>query len=140
MAPIPRLVVDTNVVFTGLTQSGGAAGIIVEAWLAGTIQCFVTNAVAYEYFDVLARKLSERRWLQLEPVLARLLECATFVDVHYRWRPSSPDPGDEHLIDCALNAGALLVTSNVRDFARAESVLGLRIMTPVDYVRWYAGL
>jgi len=30
-----RLVVDTNVVFEGLTSSGSASDLIVTAWLAG---------------------------------------------------------------------------------------------------------
>jgi predicted nucleic acid-binding protein len=34
-SPLLRIVVDTNVVFEGLTQQGGAAGLIIDAWLAG---------------------------------------------------------------------------------------------------------
>ena len=40
--------------------------------------------------------------------------------IHYSWRPMSPDPGDEHVIDCAMNAGATVVTWNVRDFKAAR--------------------
>ncbi|PIZ26050.1 MAG: toxin-antitoxin system toxin component, PIN family protein, partial [Chloroflexi bacterium CG_4_10_14_0_8_um_filter_57_5] len=32
---IKRVVVDTNVLFEGLTRKGGAAGLVVDAWLAG---------------------------------------------------------------------------------------------------------
>ena len=28
-----RAVIDTNVVFEGLTKQGGVAGVIIEAWL-----------------------------------------------------------------------------------------------------------
>ena len=30
---VPRVVIDTNVLFEGLTKQGGAAGLIVDAWL-----------------------------------------------------------------------------------------------------------
>ena len=50
------------------------------------------------------------------------------------WRPSSPDPGDDFVIDCAMNAGAIVVTSNVRDFRKAQSALGLRVLTPVELI------
>lgn len=53
-----RVVIDTNVVFEGLTKQGGACGLIIDAWRAGLIKACVTNALAYEYEDVLARKLS----------------------------------------------------------------------------------
>ena len=134
-----RVVIDTNVVFEGLTKKGGAAGLIVDAWLAGLVRVYVSNALAYEYADVLSRKLSEARWQRLKPVLGTLLSRAQFVTIYYSWRPVSPDPGDDHLVDCALNAGAIVVTSNVRDFRTAEESLGLRVMTPVEAVIHLAG-
>ena len=33
--PLLRIVIDTNVVFEGLTKQGGASGLIIDAWLAG---------------------------------------------------------------------------------------------------------
>jgi predicted DNA-binding protein (UPF0278 family) len=37
-------------------------------------------------------------------------------------------------IDCAMNAGAIVVTSNIKDFRSARESLGLRVMTPVEFV------
>jgi len=75
-----RAVIDTNVVFEGLTKQGSLGGIIVDAWLADVFQPFVTNAFAYEYRDVLSRKLSPTRWQQLQPALGTLLKKAQFVN------------------------------------------------------------
>ena len=134
VASLSRVVIDTNVVFEGLTKRGGAAGLIIDAWLAGLLQVCVCDALAYEYADVLSRKLSEARWQRLKPVLGTLLSKAQFVVVHYSWRPISPDPGDEHVIDCAMNAGATVITSNVRDFQTARETLGLRVITPAEAI------
>ena len=136
---LSRVVIDTNVVFEGLTKRGGAAGLVIDAWLAGLLQVCVCDALAYEYADVLSRKLSEAHWQRLKPVLGTLLAKAQFVVVHYSWRPISPDPGDEHVIDCAMNAGATVITSNVRDFRTARETLGLRVITPVEAVIQLAG-
>ncbi len=133
-----RIVIDTNVVFEGLTKKGGAAGLIIEAWLAGLLDVYISNALAYEYVDVLSRKLSETRWQRIKPVLGTLLSKAKFMITYFSWRPSSPDPGDEHVIDCAMNAGAVVVTSNVRDFRLAEESLGLQVMNPVAFVNYLA--
>lgn len=132
--PVSRVVVDTNVVLEGLTKRGGAAGLIIDAWLVGFLQVYVSNALAYEYVDVLSRKLSEARWQRLKPVLGVLLRQARYINVHYSWRPISPDPGDEHVIDCAMNAGAVVITSNVRHFEMAREALGLRVITPTEAV------
>ncbi|MDZ4872492.1 MAG: hypothetical protein CLLPBCKN_001880 [Chroococcidiopsis cubana SAG 39.79] len=129
-----RVVIDTNVVFAGLTQRGNAASLIVDAWLADLLQVYVSNALAYEYADVLSRKLSETRWQSMKPVLGTLLSQANFTTIYYSWRPTSPDPGDEHVIDCAMNASAIVVTSNIRDFKTAKESLGLQVMTPVEVV------
>ncbi|PZO46030.1 MAG: putative toxin-antitoxin system toxin component, PIN family, partial [Phormidesmis priestleyi] len=129
-----RVVIDTNVVFEGLTKQGGAAGLIIDAWLAGFIEVYVSNALAYEYEDVLSRKLSEVRWSQLQSVLGSLLNAAHFTPIYFSWRLTSPDPGDDLVIDCAMNAGAIVVTSNVRDFRSATESLGIRVVTPIQFV------
>ena len=129
-----RAVIDTNVLFEGLTKQGGAPGLIVEAWLASLFHPCVSNALAYEYADVLSRKLSAKRWQDIGPTLGMLLSQAEFTTIYFSWRPSSPDPADEHLIDCAMNAGAIIVTSNIKDFKNAQSSLGLSVMEPVDFV------
>jgi predicted nucleic acid-binding protein len=127
-------VIDTNVVFEGVTTQGSAPGLIVEAWLSQLFVAYVSNALAYEYTDVLARKLAPRRWRQLQPVVGMLLARARFVPVYFSWRPMSPDPGDDHVIDCAMNAGVPVVTANVQDFRLAQETLGLVVLPPVDFV------
>jgi predicted nucleic acid-binding protein len=129
-----RIVVDTNVVFEGLTKQGGASGLMVDAWLTGLMVVCVSNALAYEYSDVLSRKLSEERWSRLKPVLGQLLSIAQYTNIYFSWRPTSPDAGDDLVIDCAMNAGAIVITSNIRDFQSAKKSLGLRVLTPVQFV------
>ena len=129
-----RAVIDTNILFEGLTKRGGASGFIVDAWQARLFQPYVSDALCYEYMDVLSRKLSPPRWAVVEPVLDALLSEAEFCIPFYSWRPISPDAGDEHVIACAMNASALLITMNVRDFRIAQQELGLRVLTPSAFV------
>ena len=131
-----QAVIDTNVLFEGLTTQGSAPGLIMEAWLGGLFVACVSNTLTYEYVEVLSQKLSARRWYQLQPVVGTFLTQARFVPIYFSWRPMSPDPGDDHVIDCAMNAGVPVVTANVRDFRLAAQTLGLVVMTPVDFVTW----
>ncbi len=126
-----RAVVDTNVVFEGVTKRDTSGGWIVDAWLAGLFQPCISNALAYEYHEVLSRKLSPQRWDLILPLLRGLLQQAEPVVVRFSWRPSSPDPGDEHVVDCAMNAAAVIV----RDFRRAQSQLGIPVANPVQFLR-----
>jgi predicted nucleic acid-binding protein len=98
-----RGVIDTNVVFEGLTREISVSTLIIDAWRDGWFhQACVSNALAYEYADVLSRKLSRARWIRARPVLDELLESAEFVTAYFTWRPSASDPGDEHIVDCAM--------------------------------------
>jgi predicted nucleic acid-binding protein len=108
--------------------------LIIDAWLTGPIVVCVSNTLAYEYDDVLSRKLAPERWVLLKPLLGKLLSIAEYTNIYFSWRPTSPDPGDDLAIDCAMNAGAIVVTSNIKDFRSARESLGLRVMTPVEFV------
>lgn len=130
-----RAVVDTNVLFEGLTKRNSAGTLVLRAWQSGLFQAYVSLALQYEYYDVLSRKLSPQRWQRVQPALGTLLTAAIPVVPHYLWRPSSPDAGDEFLIDCAMNASAWIVTYNTRDFLLARLELGLIVLTPQLFLR-----
>lgn len=132
--PMLHLVIDTNVVLEGLTKQGSAPGLIIDAWLASVFKAYVSNALAHEYRDVLSRKLSVSRWQNLQPVLGTLLNRSEFTKIYYSWRPTSPDPGDDLVIDCAMNANAIVVTANIRDFESAKKSLGLKVITPTQLI------
>ncbi len=136
MRAVLRGVIDTNVVFEGLTRRVSTPTLIIDAWRDELFQPCPSNALAYEYVDVLSRKLSKARWVRAQPVVDELLARAEFVPTYFSWRPSSPDPGDEHVIDCAMNARAVVVTSNVRDFMWAQAELRLQVLTPGEFL-WY---
>lgn len=131
---VKRAVIDTNVVFEGLTTKGGAAGLVIDTWLTEMFRPCISNSLAYEYQEVLESKLTEQRWQRLRPVLGGLLRACEYIPIHFSWRPLSPDPGDDHVIDCAMNAAALVVTWNVRDFRLAERALGLPVLTPIEFL------
>lgn len=133
-----RVVLDTNVVFEGLTTKKGACGYIIDGWYSDLITVFVSNALAFEYVDVLSRKLSPSKWSLAKPALRTLLDKAIFTPIYYLWRPYSPDPCDEFVIDCVMNANALLVTSNQKDFRVAQAELGIYVLTPLQFVKIWA--
>ena len=73
---------------------------------------------------------------QISAVLDALLAQALLVQpIRIRRRPALTDPGDDLVIECALEARAdAIVTMNVRDFAAAVETFGLRVLKPGDLV------
>ena len=128
-----RAVLDTNVVFEGFTKPQGDCRLIMDAARVGLFTVCATDAVIYEYIDVLERKLSPEKMKAASIQLADLLHTVEFVTVNYRYRPVSPDPDDDKIIECALNGSAIVVTSNLKDFRSAERKLGLSVRSPAEF-------
>ena len=58
------------------------------------------------------------------------------VRISYLWRPMLPDPGDDLVLETAVNGRAtVLVTFNRRDFEAAAARFGLEVMVPGDAMR-----
>lgn len=131
--------IDTNVLFEGLTALGPAARII-DAWVNGDFLPCVSTALALEYEDVLVRKLGKARTETAQKALQALLRRCEWVPIYFSYRPASPDRGDDLVVDCVLNSGGVLVTYNLRDFRKPAEELGVTIFEPAEFLassrRW----
>lgn len=75
-----RAVIDTNVLFEGLTHLGPSAEV-VDAWVTKKFQPCVSTALALEYQDVLARKLVPSRGDAALRALQALLARCEYVPI-----------------------------------------------------------
>jgi putative PIN family toxin of toxin-antitoxin system len=126
---VMRVVVDTNVLVEGLSRKG-TCGRVVDAWVDRKFVPCVSTALAFEYEAVLRRHGSSEKVEDRCRAMQALLARAEFVPVVFSYRPSSPDPSDDFVIDCVMNARAGLVTSNIRHFERASAALGFALWKP----------
>jgi putative PIN family toxin of toxin-antitoxin system len=133
-------VLDSNVIVSGLFSRRGASFWLLERAISGQLAFAISVALALEYEDVLFRQDSlVRSWAetdQIDAVLDALLAGAKLVQpIRFRQRPALPDPGDDLVLECALQAQAsAIVTTNVRDFSSVEAAYGLNVMKPGDLV------
>lgn len=52
---------------------------------------------------------------------------------HFLWRPQLRDPGDEMVLEAAINGHvAALVTFNKRDYGRVPSRFGIEVLLPCE--------
>ena len=133
-------VLDTNVVVAALVSRRGASHWLLDRALDGRLEVAVSVALALEYEDVLSRaRVKELSWAtarQIDQVLDGLLECAKLVaPIRFKLRPVLNDPGDDLVLECAVQAGAAaIVTVNLRDFAPVKNLYDIAIMKPGDLV------
>ena len=70
--------------------------------------------------------------LSLEAISEFLAEFAALiepVEVHFQWRPQTPDPNDETVLETAIDGRAnAVVTYNVADFAAAAKRFNVSLL------------
>jgi predicted nucleic acid-binding protein len=81
----------------------------------------------------MASGLSDR---EVDIFLTALIALAEPVETHFLWRPQLRDPGDEMVLEAAVNGRAnALVTFNVRHFGAVPSLFGIEVLRPKEAIR-----
>lgn len=129
-----RIVLDTNVLVSGLIHATNPPGRIVDGIRAGEIQICMDDRILAEYRDVLARP-ELARWITREDWIAILDHLKTSGErVDGLITVSGlPDPDDAAFLEVALIADVPLVTGNVRHFPRRIAAPA-RIVTPREFL------
>ncbi len=128
-----RAVIDTNVLVEGLTLRGESGGV-VEAWRDRGFQPCVSTALALEYEEVLLRRFPLNRHFDVPAALQALLDRAEYVPIFFNLRPTSPDPDDDFVLECAFNAQAALVSRNARDLEEPCATLKIDYLDPTGFL------
>jgi len=128
-----RIVLDTNVVVSGLLSAFGPPAQIVDLVSAGDLGLVVDDRILAEYEDVLRRpELGLDRWDVGDFLM--LVEMAEMCIGAPLPRPL-PDPSDAPFLEVAI-AGAVdaLVTGNARHFAPYSGRLVIPIVSPKAFL------
>jgi len=135
-----RVVLDTDVVVAAMRSPCGASAAILRAVRQGRATLLLSMPLALEYEAVccrakhrLAAGLSDG---EVKVFLTAVVALAEPVTTHFLWRPQLRDPGDEMVLEAAVNGRAdALVTFNVRDFGTAPAQFGVEILLPREAIR-----
>ena len=138
-----KLVLDTDVLLSGLRSTVGASRVLLLAVEAGVVTPLVSVATVIEYEAVLKRAehLQAAR-LDAEEVdrfLDDFVAQADHITLHLRTRPAVRDPDDEMFAELAINGQAdALVSFNISDYRATDAGargLGIQVCRPGDILR-----
>ena len=131
-----RVVVDTNVLVSGLLGAYSNPGEIVRMVSSGSLELCHDSRILEEYREVLLRPKFSFQKTDLEFLLDKIhssghVVAAQPLDV------SLADPDDEPFLEVALSGKAsYLITGNLKDYAAFHGK-NLKIISPKDFLKVY---
>ncbi|WP_027150106.1 putative toxin-antitoxin system toxin component, PIN family [Methylobacter tundripaludum] len=127
-----EIIMDTNILCSGLYSASGASFKILEHLAAGRIRPALSTPLLFEYEDVLKRNQTELNLLDedIDVVLDNLCTFSRFQKVYFLWRPYLPDAKDDLVLELAVAAKVkTIVTHNLKDFVGIDK-FGVEAIVP----------
>jgi len=135
-----RLVLDTDVVVAAIRSPRGASAELLRRIDQGQAVMLLSVPLGLEYESICSRP--EQRLasgLSLASVILfidQLVSVSEEINSHFRWRPQLRDPGDEMVLEVAINGQAdCIVSFNLRDFGDRPSRFGINVLRPAEALR-----
>ena len=123
-----------------LRSPQGASAALLQCLDRGLCTLLLSVPLALEYEAIC--QLPEHRlaaglsFEDIDTFVSTLIGLAEPVDIHFLWRPQLRDPGDEMVLETAVNGmAATLVTFNQRDYGQAPASFGIEVLLPRDALR-----
>lgn len=132
-----KVVLDTDVVVSGVRSPMGASAEVLRAARNRNIEIAVSVPLVLEYESVLGRaehlQASGLAIADMQVIVDVLVDVADWTRIDYRWRPQTRDPADEMVLEAAINAGVdAIVTFNKRHFSKAAEKFGIACLWPYE--------
>ncbi len=128
---------DTSVLVSALRSNHGAASQVLKLILNGELDLLLDYKLVCEYWDVSLRSSNLQAFGKAESEIRDIIEDleakALPVWIAVQYRPLSPDPNDDMVLDLAINGRAeVLATNNRKHFEHAARRFGIRVLNPKE--------
>ncbi len=128
------IVLDTNVIVSGILKPFSKAASILRLVSDGTIRLAYDLRLLSEYRDVLCRPQFNFPREDVDAFLTQIEEEGFLVSVK-PLETHLPDPDDEPFLEVALSGKAeAIVTGNKRHFPMREKHGGVKILSPDEFL------
>jgi putative PIN family toxin of toxin-antitoxin system len=124
-----QIVLDTNVLVSGLLSPYGAPAGILNLVINGNVGLVLDSRIFNEYSDVLHRKKFSFPEDAVNEIISFIHREGKFVSP-LPVACTIPDPGDLPFIEVSLHANVPVVTGNIRHFSGSGAI----VMTPVQFL------
>lgn len=132
----PIIVIDTNVILSALQSRNGKSFELISKIGTGVFDFAISVPLVLEYEAILKNHLDKNIFndSDIDDFINYLCAVGIKTKIFYLWRPFLKDPFDDHILEVTIQSNAkIIVTFNKKDFREAEN-LGLKILTPKEFL------
>ncbi|MDD3653998.1 MAG: putative toxin-antitoxin system toxin component, PIN family [Desulfotomaculaceae bacterium] len=133
-----KIVVDTNVVISGLLVPSGPPGKVVDLWVENKFAVIVCRALIEEYFNVLLRPKFKKAGtiIERQELLTGLLELENSIFVYPKtsFDVIRDDPDDNRILECAVEGEAQYIISGDEHLLALKEFQGIPIVLPAEFL------
>ena len=131
---------DTDTIVAAMRSPTGASAALLRMARSGHVTLPATAPLCLEYEDVCSRPehidAAQFSPADLAVFLDAVIDLVEPVNVWFLWRPQLRDPGDELVLEAAVNGRAeAIATFNRRDFRPAAERFGIDVLLPGEAIR-----
>jgi len=128
-----RVVIDTNVVISGVFFSG-VPYMILEAWRDGQIDIVTSPEILEEYRMVGETLHKEYPIIDTESFLSLLAVQSEIVSAPDLTEQVCEDQEDDKFLACALAGGCEIIISGDKLLRKVSGYKGVKVMTPREFL------
>lgn len=136
-----KIVIDTNVIFSGLLSQKGTSYKLLQLIPKKTFTVVLSVPLILEYETILhknIRKLNLSK-TDIEDFLDYICSISEHTAIFFLWRPILKDPYDDHILELSVSANAkYIVTYNISDFIEAQK-FGIYAIEPEEFLKKLRG-
>lgn len=131
---------DTDVVVAAMRSPTGGSAELLRRIRLGHATMILTVALALEYeaqcMMAEHRLAAGLNAVEVDIFVDRLISLAEPVEIYFRWRPQLRDPGDELVLEAAVNGrAAAIVTFNEKHPRDARTSFDIEVLRPGEVLR-----
>ena len=132
-----RIVLDTNVLISGMLNPSGPPGRIVDFLRTDVLQLVIDDRILAEYVDVIRRDYFLKYFNESdrEDIIEYLSKNSHYssstVVVH-----NMPDEGDTPFLEMAITEEAPLITGNLKHYPK-QLRKGCVVLSPAQFLKRY---
>jgi putative PIN family toxin of toxin-antitoxin system len=131
-----KVVLDTNVVVSGIFYSGPPAAILRE-WKAGKISLVTSQAILDEYKRVLEVLSVQFPGVEVQSLLELIVVHSEVCSPPPLAEIVCEDPSDDKFLSVALAAGAKIIVSGDKHLLKVSGYRGISVLTPRQFMNNY---